>query len=177
MQRETVYYLGMYLRMLRALEYVRTQPEWNGKDLIVKGHSQGGAQAIAAASLDPLVTLCLSNAPGHSDHASYVLNKPQSTVGFPRQYKMENPEEGHWKKLSDSIVYFDTVHFAKRLKCPTYMAEGFADATCIPPQVFAVYNNIPATVPKHMHTKPTGNHGTTPDPAGDAALKALLNAK
>ena len=177
MQRETVYYLGMYLRMLRALEYVRTQPEWNGKDLIVKGHSQGGAQAIAAASLDPLVTLCLSNAPGHSDHASYVLNKPQSTVGFPRQYKMENPEEGHWKKLSDSIVYFDTVHFAKRLKCPTYMAEGFADATCIPPQVFAVYNNIPATVPKHMHTKPTGNHGTTPDPAGDAALKALLKAK
>ena len=57
------------------------------------------------------------------------------------------------------------------------MAEGFADATCIPPQVFAVFNNIPATVPKHIHTKPTGNHGTTPDPVGDAVLKALLNAK
>ena len=174
MQRETVYYLGMYLRMLRALEYVRSLPAWNGKDLIVKGHSQGGAQAIAAAGLDPLVTLCLANAPGHADHASYVLNTPQSTVGFPKHYKMEDPEEDHWRKLSDSIVYYDTVHFAKRLKCPTYMAEGFADATCIPPQVFAVYNNIPSTLPKHIHTKPTGNHSTTPDPAGDAALKAIL---
>lgn len=50
----------MYLRVLRALDYVKTLPEWDGKNLIVIGSSQCGAQAIVAAALDPQVSLCLT---------------------------------------------------------------------------------------------------------------------
>ena len=41
----------MYLRVLRALDYMKSRPEWNGKDLIIRGGSLGGIQAIVAAAL------------------------------------------------------------------------------------------------------------------------------
>ena len=40
--RGQCYFLGMFLRMLRALDFLTSQPEWDGKILIVRGGSQGG---------------------------------------------------------------------------------------------------------------------------------------
>ena len=34
--RETYYFKGMYLRLLRAIEYMTQQPEWDGKRILVK---------------------------------------------------------------------------------------------------------------------------------------------
>ena len=41
---------------MRSLEFIKTLPQWNGKDLIASGGSQGGLQTIWAAALDPDVT-------------------------------------------------------------------------------------------------------------------------
>ena len=49
--RETYYFRGMYLRVLRAIEYMTSLPEWDGRRILVVGESQGGGQAVAAASL------------------------------------------------------------------------------------------------------------------------------
>ena len=57
---EKNYFVGIYTRIMRALDYVKSLPEWDGKTLIVTGGSQGGAQALAAAALDPQVTLCVA---------------------------------------------------------------------------------------------------------------------
>jgi cephalosporin-C deacetylase len=51
--REQMYFKGMFLRVLRALDFLTVQPEWDGHTLIVYGSSQGGFQAFAAAGLDP----------------------------------------------------------------------------------------------------------------------------
>ncbi|MEI6536861.1 MAG: acetylxylan esterase, partial [Verrucomicrobiaceae bacterium] len=50
--RDDYYFLGMYLRLIRAIDVLTSQPEWDGRTLIVHGDSQGGQQAIAAAGLD-----------------------------------------------------------------------------------------------------------------------------
>ena len=50
--REQCYFKGMFLRLIRAIDFLTTQPEWDGKTLIVYGSSQGGFQAFAAAGLD-----------------------------------------------------------------------------------------------------------------------------
>ncbi|NMA46826.1 MAG: hypothetical protein GX945_09725, partial [Lentisphaerae bacterium] len=65
-----------YLRVMRSLDFVKTLPEWNGRDLIVVGSSQGGGQAIAAAGLDPQVTLCVAAVPALSDHAGTLATPP-----------------------------------------------------------------------------------------------------
>ena len=51
--RDTSYYLRMYLSCYRAVEYLKTRPDWNGKTLVVMGDSQGGQQTLMIAGLHP----------------------------------------------------------------------------------------------------------------------------
>ena len=44
--RETSYFLRMYLSCYRAVEYLKTRPDWDGKTLVVMGDSQGGQTDI-----------------------------------------------------------------------------------------------------------------------------------
>ena len=67
--RETVYFRGMFLRLVRALDFLTSRPEWDGEHLIVIGHSQGGGQALAAGGLDPRVTLIATGVPAICDHS------------------------------------------------------------------------------------------------------------
>ena len=46
----------MFVRLARALDFLTTRPEWDGKTLAVIGHSQGGCQALVAGGLDERVT-------------------------------------------------------------------------------------------------------------------------
>jgi len=50
--RSDFYFRGMYLRLIRTLDFLASQPEWDGKRILVIGESQGGGQALAAAGLD-----------------------------------------------------------------------------------------------------------------------------
>ena len=69
------YIKNMFLRTARAVDFVRTLPEWDGKTLIVFGRSQGGAQALAAAALVPEITLCVANVPALADHAGFTVGR------------------------------------------------------------------------------------------------------
>ena len=47
--RETSYFLNMYLRDSRALDYLLTRPDWDGKTIVLTGGSMGGQQSLALA--------------------------------------------------------------------------------------------------------------------------------
>lgn len=47
----------MVLRVMRALDYVTSRPEWSRKDLLVQGTFQGSLQASWAAGLGTAMTL------------------------------------------------------------------------------------------------------------------------
>jgi len=55
---ETSYFLGMAFRVMRAFDFVKTLPQWNGRDLIASGGSQGGLQTAWAGSLVKGLTEC-----------------------------------------------------------------------------------------------------------------------
>lgn len=150
--RETYYFRGMYLRVMRALEYVKSLPEWNGKDLLVYGGSKGGGQAIAAAGLDPDVSLCVAFVPAMGDHAGCTAGRQS---GWPGLYSVKDG------KVSDEAAaktahYFDNNNFARHIKCPVWLATGFMDFTCPPTSVYTVYNTLAGE--KHMETFPSGKH-------------------
>lgn len=138
--REKIYFKGMFLRVYRALQLIKSQPEWNGKTLIAYGSSQGGGQAIVAAALDPQVSYCIARIPALSDHHG-INAKRQS--GWPkfitcnRKYMNKDP-----KSVSEAIGYYDAAHFASRIKCPATITTGFIDTVCSPSSVYAAYNNI-----------------------------------
>ena len=61
--RETIYFLGMFLRLVRAIDFLTAQPEWDGRTVIVHGSSKGGAQSLVAAGLDSRVTFFAAGVP------------------------------------------------------------------------------------------------------------------
>lgn len=154
MNRNESYFKGMFLRVMRALDYVKTRPEWDGKTLIVWGGSQGGGQAIAAAALDPQVTLCVANVPAIGDHGGRLAGR---LPGWPKLFNKKELTDDDRKGIAES-AYFDHNYLVKRIKCETFMGTGFIDKVCPPTSVFAAYNNLPDTVKKHIQTTPDKGH-------------------
>ena len=154
--RDKFYFKGMYMRVMRALEYVKSLPEWNGKTLVVSGGSQGGAQVIAACALDHDITLARAKVPALSDHFAAKSNR---CPGWPKIFSARSKDDNcEPEKIAACIAYYDSIYFAKRIKCPIYLYTGFIDTTCPPNGVFAVYNNIPDGVEKSIYCVPTAGH-------------------
>ena len=126
---ETCYFNGMVMRVLRSLQYVKTLPEWDGKNLVVIGNSQGGLQSLWAAGLDGDVSKCEVSAPWGCNIGAEKIG----LMGRTNVHMDYYPARG----------YYDAVHHAKRIKCPVNITRaGLGDFTCPPAGVISVYNNI-----------------------------------
>ncbi|MBQ7207375.1 MAG: acetylxylan esterase [Lentisphaeria bacterium] len=175
--KEEHVFLDMALRVVRALEYLRSLPQWNGRDLIVSGASQGGWQALVGAALDDKVTLCIAGVPGFNDidgEFSPARRMPRGNFALAIRKAGTTPE-----KLAELLKvqsYFDTVNFAPMIKCPVYVTMGFVDLSCPTTSVCALFNRIPATTAKHIAAYPGGVHAKCPATDGDAALMKIIKA-
>jgi cephalosporin-C deacetylase-like acetyl esterase len=155
--RETVYFKGMFLRLIRAIDFLTAQPEWDGKTVIVYGSSQGGFQALAAAGLDARVTFICAGVPAGCDHTGSQANR---VSGWPKI--VPNGQDGKPDPAGlQASRYFDCVNFATRAKCKgAAVTVGFIDTTCPPTSVYAAYNAL--TVPKTIHFDTLAGHTNTP---------------
>ena len=164
--RDTCYFLGMFLRLVRAIDFLAGQPEWNGRVLCVEGHSQGGGQALAAAGLDPRVTFLAAGVPAICDHTGAAVGR---TSGWPKL--VPNDAAGRPDpKILQAARYFDGMNFATRTKAEAILSVGFIDSTCPPTSVYAAYNNLRGK--KQMIIRPLMGHKAPPDVA-DEFTKAL----
>lgn len=165
--RDTCYFRGMFLRLMRAMDFLCAQPEWDGKTLIVRGGSQGGGQALAAAGLDPRVSAFYAGVPAICDHSGNVVNR---VAGWPKLVPL-----GADKKPDPAILqvarYFDGMNFATRTKADAILTVGFIDNVCPPTTGYATYNNI--TSRKQIVTGPLASHEGPP--AGPKAVDAFIS--
>lgn len=164
------YFTGMLVRVMRALDYVKTIPEWNGRDLYVRGRSQGGAQALAAAALDHDVTLCLAEVPALCDHGGRLVNRQP---GWPRFLDSADVKKIDKAKLKE-VSYFDIVFFAPKIKCPVYVTAGLIDNTCLSSGVYAMFNRIPRDTPKAITIMPDCDHADITPVSGRTEMERLL---
>lgn len=135
--RDSYYMKKVYLSCVRAIDFLVSLPEWDGKNIIAQGGSQGGALALITAGLDDRVTLCAANHPALSDMARYKTGR---AGGYPHLFTkfdgMDTPE-----KLK-TLEYYDVVNFAKQITIPVFMTWGYNDNTCPPTTSYIVYNLI-----------------------------------
>ena len=136
--REATFFHALYLRLQRALDVAAAQPEWNGRQLLVSGRSQGGGQAIVAGGLDPRVTFIAAEIPAFCDHTGIVADRLN---GWPRL--IPNETEQPEAKAVNAVRYYDTVNFAARSKAQAFLTVGFIDMVCPPTGVYAAYNQFP----------------------------------
>jgi cephalosporin-C deacetylase-like acetyl esterase len=148
--RDTSYFLRMYLSCHRAADYLATRPDWNRTTLLVQGGSQGGLQAVVTAALHPAVTTLTANVPAGCDHTGALARREP---GWPRWVNASG--EKRTRQIAAS-GYYDVVNFARRVRCPALIGLGLVDTTCPPAGVFAMFNQIAA--PKRLILMPTADH-------------------
>lgn len=164
--RETMYFLGMYLRLVRAMEFLTAQPEWDGRTLVASGGSQGGAQAIVAAGLDARVTFISAGVPAISDLTGVLEGRVR---GWPRILPETKEAAEQRPKVVEAVRYYDAMNFATRARAEAMFTVGFVDVVCPPATVYATYNNLPGT--KRIINEVAGTHTI-----GPAAQKARVEA-
>ena len=146
---DTAYFGWMIYRIMRALQYLKTFPEWNGKDLIARGGSMGGLQTMWAAGIDPDVSVAKPEIPWCCD------------MGGRRTLKRNFNEWG--VEETEAMRYFDPVNFAKRVspKCRvTIVRAGLGDYCCPPSGVAILYNNLKCA--KRINWVQGSTHGYVP---------------
>ena len=154
--REKCYFLGMFLRLIRAIDFLCSQPEWDGTVLVVTGHSQGGGQAISAAGLDPRVSFFAAGVPAICDHTGCAIGRIN---GWPKL--VPNRADGKPDPAALQVArYFDGMNLATRAKGEAIFSVGFIDVTCPPTSVYAAYNNVPGK--KQMVEEPLMGHAAPP---------------
>ena len=146
---ENCFFNGMVMRLLRAMEYLKSRPEWNGKDLVAAGGSQGGLQTMWAAALDPDVTLALPSITWCCDLAGTTKAKRL---------------HGSWRvPYVPELDYYDPVFMAKRIKNARVDIQraGLGDYTCPPSGLAICYRNL-ATPRKSIRWVQGSDHGFVP---------------
>ncbi|MFO0939242.1 MAG: acetylxylan esterase [Pirellulales bacterium] len=170
--RDEIYFRGMFLRLIRAIDFLTSQPEWDGKRLIVYGSSQGGFQALAAAGLDSRVTFICAGVPAGCDHTGSQAGR---ISGWPKIVATDSAGQPDPQSLQASR-YFDAVNFARRAKCVgAALTVGFIDTTCPPTSVYAAYNALNMT--KSIHNDPLSGHTSTPAASKFMQAAALEHLK
>ena len=165
--RDTIYFRGMYLRLVRAIDFLTTQPEWDGRTVAVIGHSQGGGQSLVAGGIDDRVTIIAPGVPAICDHSGEVAGRVN---GWPKL--VPNGADGKPDpQILQAARYVDAVNFATRCKAEAIMSVGFIDAVCPPSSCYAAYNSL--TGKKSIINEPLMGHAA-PAHIQDALFARIL---
>jgi cephalosporin-C deacetylase-like acetyl esterase len=133
--REKSYFLNMYLRDSRVLDYVLTRPDWDGKTIVLTGGSMGGQQSLSLAGLRPeKITAVLVCVPAGADANGDLHGRK---AGYPN-WPADNPD------VMKTALYFDTVNFGSRIQAPVMAGMGFIDTISPPAGIWTALNQIPA---------------------------------
>lgn len=157
--KDSSYFLRMYLSCYRALDYLKSRDDWDGKTLVVMGTSQGGLQTLMIGGLYPAgITALIADVPAGCDQTGPAIGRQ---AGWPMWWwQTKDRDEA---KVREAARYYDVVNFAGHITCPTLIATGLLDQTCPDHGVAAAFNQIKA--PKELvvmeraeHSEKNNNH-------------------
>ena len=169
--RDKNYFLQMYLADIRAVDYLASRPDWDGKTLVVMGTSMGGQQSLCAAGLHPKVTAMLINVPAGADASGTAHGRK---IGYPFW-------DANDAQVMKTAPYFDTVNCASHIKVPSLVAMGFIDTTTPPVGIWAAFNELKGPKEAAPMIESPHNHLATPEQSqpwtqrSAAWLAALVN--
>lgn len=176
--KEKFYYHRVFLGCIRANDFLTSRENWDGKNLLVMGSSQGGQLSIVTAALDSRVTGLCVNHPAFCDVAAELHGR---AGGFPHPFAPDSvtgqPSPHATPAKIATASYYDTVNFARRVKVPGYYSWGYNDDVCPPTSTYAAYNLI--TAPKQLGLTLELGHSYTQEQweAGNNWIVKFLNLK
>lgn len=138
--RESWYFRLMYLRLVRLVDYLVTLPQWDGKTVLVTGHSQGGGQALALGGIDSRITEIEADEPALCDLGGVLMRR---IGGWPFSLRSQTvPATRPAKRI---LPYYDASLLAKHYHGKLVVKVGLADYVCPATSVYAAFNNSGAS--------------------------------
>lgn len=168
--RDRYYYKRVYMGCVRAIDFIFSLPEFDGKTLAVTGGSQGGALSIVTAGLDNRVKYLAAFYPALCDLTGYLNGR---AGGWPHMFNDYNKTFNVKKDKIETSKYYDVVNFARLVKVPGFYSWGYNDVTCPPTSMYSAYNVI--TAPKLLFLAQETGHWTYPE-QDEKARQWLLNS-
>ena len=154
--RDAFYMKHVYQGLVKAIDLVTSLPEWDGKNVIAYGGSQGGALSLVAAGLDPRVTQCIAYYPALVDIAGYsVKGQMGGWPHFTYESGLLTP------KAVETLAYFDVINFVRHISVPTFLCFGYCDNVCPPTTSYMVWNTLGCE--KKLQAVPHAEHWQTPE--------------
>lgn len=153
--KDNMYYRRVYLGCIRAVDFLETVDNFNGKDIGVTGGSQGGALSIVTAGLDDRIDYLAAFYPALSDMTGFLHGR---AGGWPQIFVDEFTNKP--EKIAVS-KYYDVVNFARFIKAEGWYSWGYNDNVCSPASTFSAYNVIPGK--KELHVFQETRHWTFPE--------------
>ena len=136
--REDYYYYRGILGICRAADWLARRPEADATRFTYEGASQGGGLGLAVTALSPRFTKALLMVPALSDVLACQVGRRSGCGPCPVQDQLPENRE----RAAALVPYFDGANFASRIRCPVRVLVGFADDMCVPPAVYATYNEM-----------------------------------
>ena len=127
------YFYYMAMRVMRAFDYLKTRPEWDGTNVVASGGSQGGLQTLWAGGLVDGITKISPSIIWGCDIGNYLnMAGPllSNTWGIPNV---------------PGAYYFDAALHARRVprSCTAEITRiGLGDYTAPPRGILLSYNNL-----------------------------------
>ena len=153
--KENSYYRRVYLGCVRAVDFIESLDDFNGKSIGVTGGSQGGALSIITAGLDNRIDCLAAFYSVLADVIGYLNERAGGWPHFFRNAFTNKPDKIETSK------YYDVVNFARFVKVPGWYSWGYNDNVCPPTSMYAAYNVINAD--KELHIFQETQHWSFPE--------------
>ena len=160
------YFYYMAMRVMRAFEYLKTRPEWDGTTVIAEGGSQGGLQTMWAGGLVDGITKIRPSITWGCD------------IGCPWNGQGPYPSRTWGIPCVPGAYYFDAAFHAKRVPrtCTAEITRvGLGDYTSPPRGVILSYHNLKCAATaklvqgsNHEYSPPAPNQTYTLTKAAEA---------
>jgi len=155
--RDDYYYKRVFVGCVRAIDYLVSLPQYDGKNVVVWGGSQGGGLTLVTVGMDPRVKYYVCFYPALCDHLGYTVGR---AGGWPHLFSTENPQNLNDPKKMETSRYYDAVNFARNIKVPGFISFGYNDLSCPITSMYAAYNTI--TAPKELLIVKENGHKRSP---------------
>jgi len=144
--RDSFNYRGIFMDIVRGIDYLATRPEVDVDRIALMGTSQGGGIVLATAAINPRVRAVVAHVPYFCDVAN--------NSAFAKHPLREAANAAMFQ-------WFDPVALAPLIKAPTLISSGGADKVCPPETIRAVYDRLPGV--KALYHDPEMTHTTSTD--------------
>lgn len=151
--KDNIYYKRVYLGCIKSVDFIFGLEEFDGKNIIVQGGSQGGALALVTAALDSRIKGLACFYPALSDLTGYLHGR---AGGWPHLFRNSTDSKAVLEEKVKTAGYYDAVNFARQIKVPGFYSFGFNDMVCPPTSVCSAVNSIDA--PKEIMIVPETEH-------------------